>query len=524
MSVAGSEWPQVALADLLREPLRNGHSAKASGTGEGVPTLTLSAVTYNDFSERNVKLTVADPSKVGDLWLKREDILVERANTAELVGTAALFPGPDGLAIFPDLMIRVRLRSDVSARFVVNFLRSPRARRYFQSRAQGIAGSMPKIDQTTVEQVPVPLPSRAEQDRVVAEIDKQLTRIDAGVAALERVQANLKRYRASVLKAAVEGRLVPTEAELARKERRDYEPASKLLARILKKRRARWEAEELAKLKAKGRAPTDDRWKAKYKEPEPADTSELPELPEGWCWATVEQISELVTSGSRNWAERYAEAGALFIRAQDIKTDKLVMLDVARVSVDETTEGARTRVRQGDLLVTITGANVTKSALVCEALEEAYVSQHVALVRLVVPAIASYVHTWVTCPSHGRRILEAAAYGAGKPGLNLENVRRLPVALPPLGEQPRIGDRVAWLDGAADRLASESRSNLAKADGLRRSVLRAAFEGKLVPPVREADDVPVRTGLKANGSGCSASSVQPKGRRASLPLREEDAP
>ena len=82
---------------------------------------------------------------------------------------------------------------------------------------------------------------------------------------------NLKRYRASVLKAAVEGRLVPTEAELARAEGRDYEPASVLLERILAERRRRWEEAELAKMKAKGKTPKGDRWRAKYKEPIPPD-------------------------------------------------------------------------------------------------------------------------------------------------------------------------------------------------------------------------------------------------------------
>ena len=87
------------------------------------------------------------------------------------------------------------------------------------------------------------------------------------MATLERVQRNLKRYRASVLKAAVEGRLVPTEAELARSEGRDYEPAPVLLERILAERRRRWEDAELAKMTAKGKAPRDDKWKETYRVP-----------------------------------------------------------------------------------------------------------------------------------------------------------------------------------------------------------------------------------------------------------------
>src|SRR5207237_9678407 len=104
---------------------------------------------------------------------------------------------------------------------------------YFSKNAQQTVG-MASINQTQLAAFPIPLAPRHEQRRIVAEIEKQFTRLDAGVAALERTRANLKRYRASVLKAACEGRLVPTEAELARAESRDYEPADRLLARILK--------------------------------------------------------------------------------------------------------------------------------------------------------------------------------------------------------------------------------------------------------------------------------------------------
>ena len=106
--------------------------------------------------------------------------------------------------------------------------------------------------------LPFPVPPLDEQQRIVAEIEKQFTRLDAGVASLKRVQIALKRYRASVLKAACEGRLVPTEAELARKENRSYETGEQLLQRILKERREKWNG------------------KGKYKEPTAPDMTGLP--------------------------------------------------------------------------------------------------------------------------------------------------------------------------------------------------------------------------------------------------------
>jgi hypothetical protein len=152
-------------------------------------------------------------------------------------------------------------------------------------------GDRPRVDFDQLAPHPVSLPPLPEQHRIVAEIEKQFTRLDTAVAALTRTQANLKRYRATVLRAACEGRLVETEAELARKERREYEPADRLLTRILNERRAKWEADQLAKMQAQGKTPKDNTWKEKYQEPSRPDTTDLPELPEGWLWASPEQLS-----------------------------------------------------------------------------------------------------------------------------------------------------------------------------------------------------------------------------------------
>ena len=131
----------------------------------------------------------------------------------------------------------------------------------------------------------VPLAPLNEQRRIVAAIEAQFTRLDAGVAALKRLQANLKRYKAAVLKAACEGKLVPQDP--------NDEPATDLLARILAERRAKWEAEQ----RAKGKDPA----KLIYPEPAAPDTSDLPELPEGWVWATIDELAYPFT-------EKYAVA------------------------------------------------------------------------------------------------------------------------------------------------------------------------------------------------------------------------
>ena len=226
-------WCWATVAMLIREPLRNGKSAKASKDGTGVRTLTLSAVTEGDFSEHNTKVTTADPKKVRDLWLAPEDILVERSNTPELVGLACMYRGPPAYAIFPDLLIRVRCVRRVAAAFVELCLQSPDARSYLRKQARGSAGSMPKISQNMLAELTLPVPPRSEQDEILKRLGSLVASaadlMSGKVAAATRGVVTLRQ---STLRRAFEGRLVPQDA--------NDEPASDLLERL----RAEKEANE----------------------------------------------------------------------------------------------------------------------------------------------------------------------------------------------------------------------------------------------------------------------------------------
>jgi type I restriction enzyme S subunit len=180
------------------------------------------------------------------------------------------------------------------------------------------------------------------------------------------------------------------------------------------------------------------------------------ELPRGWAWATLGKLSTFVTSGSRSWKDFYSDEGATFIRSQDIKYDRIEFDNRAYVKLPLAAEGVRTKVCLRDVLITITGANVGKAALVLDPIAEAYVSQHVALVRLHDPRLVDYLHLWLVSEHGGRQLLLTSSYGA-KPGLNLKNIKDLPVPVPPLAEQIRIVARVESLR----RLCADLRQRLA---------------------------------------------------------------
>lgn len=207
----GGGFPTEALGEVLAAPMRNGHSARASSTGTGIRTLTLTAVTRGQFTDDFTKVTSADPERVADLWLRQGDILVQRSNTPELVGTTELYTGPDEWAIFPDLLIRCRVDTTrVVPAFAAEAMRTERAHRWLRSRAKGLAGSMPKIDQGTIAALRIPVPALAQQTATVAqlaEIDAPTRRfVDACNLATWR-SAGLRR---ALLRSAFTGRLTRT--------------------------------------------------------------------------------------------------------------------------------------------------------------------------------------------------------------------------------------------------------------------------------------------------------------------------
>lgn len=336
--------------------------------------------------------------------------------------------------------------------------------------------AIPSLSRDDLYRVVVPVAPHSEQTRIVEKLEELLSDLDAGVAELKAAQKKLAQYRQSLLKAAVEGALT---AEW-RKHNRPDETGAQLLKRILRERRQHWEANQLAKFKKQGKTPPKG-WQDKYPEPVQPDTTGLPALPKGWVWATLDQLTEVITSGSRGWADYYSATGATFIRSQNINKDRLDLSDIAFVSPPQSSEGARTLVKKNDLLLTITGANVGKAAQVNIDLREAYVSQHVALLRLIDTALTEYIHSYLTAGTGGRGQLNKYAYGAGKPGLNLQQVGSVVV---PISNRQEI---VALMQAMTVQLSTLQAQEVAITHSLRQSaaqrknLLKAAFSGQLVP-------------------------------------------
>jgi type I restriction enzyme, S subunit len=456
-----SKWEWSTLGEVSSKP-QYGWTTSGAANGK-VKLLRTTDITSGEIDWKAVPFCREEPPEYGRYKLNQNDIVVSRAGS---VGVSHLLRNPEA-AVFASYLIRFRPGDSVIPQFVAYFLQSPEYWSQIRDNTAGIA--IPNVNATKLQSIPIPVPPLDEQQRIVAEIEKQFTRLDAGVSSLKRVQTALKRNRASVLKAACEGRLVPTEAELARKENRSYESANALIDRVLIERR-RWFDEQQTKSKTK----------KKYKEPTAPETHNLPRPPDGWTWGTWDQLSNWVTYGFTRPMPHVAE-GIPIITAKHVSGARI---DFG--TADLTTRDAFEKLSEkdrpwpGDILVTKDGT-IGRAAVVGN--DRAFcINQSVAVVWLRSCPLERKFLLTVIASELTQKPIWAKARGVAIQHLSITDFAKMAVPIPPLAEQKRIVAEVERKLSLVEELEAVVSANLQRATGLRRSILREAFSGDLIPP------------------------------------------
>lgn len=206
------DWPTVKLSQITDGRPKNGYSGQPVAHATKLKVLSLSATTSGKLDASRFKYLDEEIPAKAQCRCRRGDIYLQRGNTAELVGTAALFDIDDSDFIYPDLMIRVRANEEkVLTKFLLHTLQSPPVREYLKNNAGGAAGSMPKINQGIVENVPIPLPPLPEQQRIVAKLDAEAAQIEAVRALVPRYEAKIQRVLARVWGTVTRGASEPNK-------------------------------------------------------------------------------------------------------------------------------------------------------------------------------------------------------------------------------------------------------------------------------------------------------------------------
>jgi type I restriction enzyme S subunit len=284
----------------------------------------------------------------------------------------------------------------------------------------------------------------------------------------------LKRFRQAVLAAACSGRLT----EEWREAYPNVEPAQALLERIGEEKRQLW-----LEVLRKGHNPNTSKPPATT-EPNPAFDVDAPER---WTLASMDELTSRITSGSRDWKRYYCDDGpGTFIMAQNVRPlrfDQSYRLGVAPPENDRDRE--RSQVKQGDILVTIVGANTGDVCRISEPVAQHYVCQSVALMRPVFEEISPFLELFLNSPQHGQAQYQDWIYGEGRPHLSFDHLRATAVLLPPLPEQREIVRRVEALFKLADTIEKRVATATARAEELTQAILAKAFRGELVPTEAE---------------------------------------
>jgi type I restriction enzyme S subunit len=347
--------------------------------------------------------------------------------------------------------------------FLVLWLLSPQILEYVVAKQAGV--KMPRLRSKDLGQMPLPLPPFPEQQCIVAKIESLFEQSQAARDALARIPQRMAQFRRAVLASAFRGGLVEHDP--------NDEPAASLLERVRAERRCKWEEG----LRVKGKDPA----RYTYHEPEPPDTSELPELPEAWIWVELGELLSFVGSGStpKGGQKVYKTSGIPFIRSQNVYPNGLRLDDIAYISEQIHTAMARTYIQPRDVLLNITGASIGRSTIVPKNFGPANVNQHVCIIRLVPEIEPQYLSRFLNSLIGQAQIMESQS-GVTRQGLNYSQLRKIIIPFAPIAEQRRIVAKIESLFAQAETIEHAASLALRRAGQIDQSILARAFRGELV--------------------------------------------
>lgn len=295
----------------------------------------------------------------------------------------------------------------------------------------GTAGQQ-RIHKDYLSMCVLPLPPLAEQKRIVAKIEELLPYIDR----YEQAWSKLEQFNSgfpedmkkSLLQYAIQGKLV--------EQRPEEGTAEELFAQIQQEKQRLIKEAKIKKEKPLSEVTDDEK---------PFD------IPESWKWVRLGFLTELITSGSRDWAKYYSETGDIFLRMGNLSRNSFnLRLDkIQRVTLPKNAEGTRTALHAGDLLFSITG-EVGTLGLIPDNFGTAYINQHTAMIRFLLCERNRYI-PYLLLSDYAQKFYNGNQHGI-KNSFRLDSIALLPVPLPPLAEQRRIVEKLEQLLPLCERL------------------------------------------------------------------------
>ncbi|OOG54050.1 hypothetical protein B0E47_12810 [Rhodanobacter sp. B05] len=372
-----------------------------------------------------------------------------------------------------------------------------------------------KLTSAAMKRMPLLLPPFNEQTRIIEKLEELLSDLDAGVAELKAAQRKLAQYRQSLLKAAVEGTLTADWRAARAQTGGPQETGAELLQRILTERRARWEASQLTLFAEQGKAPPKN-WQAKYKEPVAPKTANLPVLPSGWVWGSLDQVVAESLLGIDRGKEHQSlvDGNASYIKMNNISmegsvdTSALVRVDASPEEID------RYSLASGDLLFNTRNSRelVGKTGMIQEVDPTTVYNNNLMRLRFdgsITPAFACHQMCSVVFRGRMEKVKKATTSVAA---VYAKDLFPLQVVVPPMEEQIAIDEMLVEFLRAVDQQEATVQSGLRQSAAQRKNILKAAFAGQLVP--QDPNDEPANALLeRIRAERATSDTASKRGRK-----------
>jgi type I restriction enzyme, S subunit len=492
-----SHWERVPLGRVAK--VVNGYPFPSSGfnNDEGVPVLRI----------RDIVAGVAGTlfkGNTGDApWVTRGDLVIGMDGDFN----SCLWPGE--AAVINQRVCKVVPDETIYSKRLLSYA-LPAYLRLVNDHTSAI--TVKHLSSGTVQELPLPLPPRAEQDRLVNKLDELFSRLEDGERALERVRALVESYRQSVLKAAVTGELT---REWRKRRKGDLQCVDDLLHCAIKARRAAWEDVELGKRQAQNQKTANNNSKQRCEAPSPPDTAALPGLPDGWTWASLDMLAEVVGGITVDQKRSTMDCRPVpYLRVANVQRGHLDLSEVKAINAP------RERLKQlqlqhGDILFN-EGGDIDKLGrgwIWENQLPMCIHQNHVFRARLFVGSDLNKIISW-----YGNVLGRKLFIGLGKQttnlaSLSLSKLKQFPVPLMSAMEASEIVNRAEDILSVLDKLSEELAAQEKRSYALRQSVLSLAFSGRLV--AQSSSDEPAASLLKRLTSERpkAADATEERGRR-----------
>lgn len=465
-------WTISTLGEISL-PSQYGFTAKAQLSGN-IHYLRTTDITSGSIDWNNVPFCDVSNDDLEKFKLYDGDILISRAGS---VGYSILVQNPKS-SVFASYLIR--FRPLINSKYLSYYLNTPQYWDLVKQESAGIA--VQNLNASKLSNFTIPIAPINEQEKIVSKIDELFSELDNGIEELETAQKKLEIYRQSLLKSAVEGELSKewreTQAEFS-------ETGEQLLARILKERRESWEQEKLKEFAEKGKNPPKD-WQDKYPEPVQPDTDNLPQLPEGWVWASLDMLLENIKAGKSFRCEerppKEDEIGVVKVSAvswgEYNEMESKTCLDATKINADY-------YIKENDFLMS--RANTIQLVGACVISRDVNLTNMLSdkILRLDFILDSLIFKNWILHLMRskiGREQIEASATGNQESMKNIsqDSIKKISVPLPPTDEVKflikELSEKFNTIQDTSN-LLSLNFDNLAQQ---RKNILKDAFTGKLV--------------------------------------------